>query len=620
MSARAPETEAALARANPPGQRQLHYRVGTYGTFLQRMLDQLPRAEVRVDGAPPTRPLETLDPGSSCDFAAALLDAWATVGDVLTFYQERILNEGFLRTAREARSIRELTSQLGFPLQPGLAARTWLAFGVSAAPGARAAIEIPAGTAAQSIPATGEMPQTFETSAKLRAFPAWNALAPAPAFITRAPSLAVGAKEARLASTGTGLTVGAPVLAASGDGAAWTFGTVTAVETAPQLRETRAEWSVAAAGTRGTGAMDSPAVWAFSRTARLFGYNAAEWTSLTAEQKRAHREILGGVFVLPGTAGAEWRGVNDGLPATDVRALAVDDGGRVYAGTAGAGLFASADGGRTWAAGGPRYGDVHALAAARGGIVYAGLTGGHVYRSSDGGASWDSVSGATRVAPVRTGQGMEIVPTRLPAAPVRALFADADGTLYAGTDFGVYSAEEAIPAWTPVPLYAPGAAPASNPAHPTASPASSTAPAAHPSPAPGASADSSPARSSSTESTSPGGPSADSSSAGSSSSSSSTNPPSAHAQGADGSAAKTPPTDLVHSLSKTQHVVVPAVWCFARAPWGELVAGTDAGVWSVTYARALGHGIPAMTADGLPNVVRALFADGTALLAATDAG
>ena len=35
---------------------------------------------------------------SSHDFSIALLDAWAAVADVLTFYQERLANESYLRT------------------------------------------------------------------------------------------------------------------------------------------------------------------------------------------------------------------------------------------------------------------------------------------------------------------------------------------------------------------------------------------------------------------------------------------------------------------------------------------------------------------------------------------
>lgn len=44
------------------------------------------------------------------DPSIALLDAWAVVADVLTFYQERISNEGNLSTGQERISIREWTS------------------------------------------------------------------------------------------------------------------------------------------------------------------------------------------------------------------------------------------------------------------------------------------------------------------------------------------------------------------------------------------------------------------------------------------------------------------------------------------------------------------------------
>ena len=50
-------------------------------------------------------PLSRLATRSTGDPAIAILDAWALVADVLTFYQERIANEGYLRTATERRSI-----------------------------------------------------------------------------------------------------------------------------------------------------------------------------------------------------------------------------------------------------------------------------------------------------------------------------------------------------------------------------------------------------------------------------------------------------------------------------------------------------------------------------------
>ncbi len=58
---------------------------------------------------------------------------------------------------------------------------TYLAFTLKAAPGlppdpSTPAITIPAGTQAQSVPAQGQTPQTFETSAAIPAKADWNAL------------------------------------------------------------------------------------------------------------------------------------------------------------------------------------------------------------------------------------------------------------------------------------------------------------------------------------------------------------------------------------------------------------------------------------------------------------
>ncbi|MHC4179148.1 MAG: putative baseplate assembly protein, partial [Planctomycetota bacterium] len=124
------------------------------------------------DGESPLRRLTTRQ---ASDPAIALMDAWATVADVLTFYQERIANEGYLRTAVERRSILELARLIGYKLRPGVAASVHLAFSMEEGSGETV---IPKGTAAKSIPGPGELPQTFETSEPLKARPEWNELKP----------------------------------------------------------------------------------------------------------------------------------------------------------------------------------------------------------------------------------------------------------------------------------------------------------------------------------------------------------------------------------------------------------------------------------------------------------
>src|SRR3712207_4635279 len=85
---------------NRPGLAAIAYRVGTHALFKESMLARLSASDL-----PALRGLNTRDDD---DFAVALADGWAMVADVLTFYQERIANESYLRTAIERGSLLEL--------------------------------------------------------------------------------------------------------------------------------------------------------------------------------------------------------------------------------------------------------------------------------------------------------------------------------------------------------------------------------------------------------------------------------------------------------------------------------------------------------------------------------
>ncbi|HTG33542.1 MAG TPA: putative baseplate assembly protein [Thermoanaerobaculia bacterium] len=150
--------------ANRPGLDALAYRVGTHASFLETMQARLSSSDFMA--------LEGLTTRDASDPSLALLDAWALVGDVLTFYQERIANEGYLRTATERRSVLELARLVGYEPRPGVAASTYLAYLLDEGPEAL----IPAGAAARSVPGPGELPQTFETMENLTARAAWNNL------------------------------------------------------------------------------------------------------------------------------------------------------------------------------------------------------------------------------------------------------------------------------------------------------------------------------------------------------------------------------------------------------------------------------------------------------------
>lgn len=151
-----------------PGLTALRYRVGTHGRFKETM-------KADIAGHPALRELATREDN---DPTIALLDACAAMLDVFTFYQERIANEGFLRTATERRSIGELAGQIGYQLGAGVAASVPVAFTVEDAPGAPGWALIEKGTKLQSIPGPGEKPQIFETMEKLEAKAKFNCLLP----------------------------------------------------------------------------------------------------------------------------------------------------------------------------------------------------------------------------------------------------------------------------------------------------------------------------------------------------------------------------------------------------------------------------------------------------------
>ena len=164
--------ETPFAIDNSPSLDRIAYRSGTYARFRNSIAARLSSSAFPA--------LARLRTRSGDDFTIGLTDGFAVMADVLTFYQERIANEAFLRTATERLSVRELARLLGYALLPGVAAETWLAFVLEETrgrpTGAASSVSIPAGTKVQSIPGQDELPQTFETIAAIDARVEHNAI------------------------------------------------------------------------------------------------------------------------------------------------------------------------------------------------------------------------------------------------------------------------------------------------------------------------------------------------------------------------------------------------------------------------------------------------------------
>jgi len=265
---------------NPPGQPALRYRLGTHHSFLQRMMARLSQQS----DATGRRPLATLTTRDVADHSLALLDAAATLADVLTFYQERIANEGFLRTATERQSVLFLARAIGYELKPGVAASTYLAFTLDDSPAAPAQTVIPAGTQVQSIPSKqGELPQTFETTDEFVARKAWNALRPR---VTRPQNLNKGSQTLYLAGVDTRLQPGDYLLLVGTErerdpgSERWDLRRILSVTPYPDSTSgyTVVTWEPGLGSDRPSMLPAAqPQVFALRRHAHLFGFNAPDW-------------------------------------------------------------------------------------------------------------------------------------------------------------------------------------------------------------------------------------------------------------------------------------------------------------------------------------------------------
>ena len=267
---------------NRPGLSAISYRVGTQSQFKQSMI-----AALSDISRPALQGLKTRDDD---DFSIALLDAFATVADVLTFYQERIGNESFLRTATERRSLLELARLIGYELRPGVAASTFLAFTMDTSPGAPATTTVAIGTKVQSVPGPNETPQTIETIEQIETRVEWNALKPqmTAAFVPQ-----FGDTHVYLNGTATNLKPGDAILFVGAEREAdagsehWDFRRVTAVTPDFAASRTLVEWADPLGTTTPHVVLPAanPQVHALRVRASLFGFNAPHPLTLSNDTR-----------------------------------------------------------------------------------------------------------------------------------------------------------------------------------------------------------------------------------------------------------------------------------------------------------------------------------------------
>jgi hypothetical protein len=334
--------ETPLLVDNRPGLSSIRYRVGDHARFKESLLAGLSR------GVPPG--LQGLTTRSDDDFSIGLLDAFAVMADILTFYQERLANESYLRTARERLSIGHIARLIGYELRPGSAARASLAFTMVEGAGALAKLTLPIGTAVQSTPGPGETAQTFETVEEIEARPAWNRI---PLRASAEQTLGAGTTQVRLKGGASNLR--------PGDGILLTFPTAGGGDFTASYRRVRSSkadaqgrWTdVALTNALATATFDGlvppqTGAFVFRRHASLFGHNAPDFKTLDESRKTptggsdwplggpstfAHWLTLDGVYkeVVAGTWGVWERPGAAGSPLIFKVVTTVEQGISAYA-------------------------------------------------------------------------------------------------------------------------------------------------------------------------------------------------------------------------------------------------------------------------------------------------
>ena len=279
-------------RYNRPGKPAIDYRFDTHTMFLRRMIARLHTQSIPEGKNAGSRPLTALTTRATDDPAIAIMDAWAVVADVLTFYQERIANECFLHTATERRSVLELASSIGYELKPGVAASTYLAFTLDDAPGSPGHATIGEGTRVMSIPGQDEKPQTFETIEEIEARAEWNALKPrmaVPQEIDRGTDrIYLKGTDAQLQPGDAILIVGDHRVQWAGS-ERWDFRIVQTVTRYDKENYTLVTWEECIGHDAPTiEPADNPRVFAFRRRAALFGHNAPDWRAMSEEIRNAY--------------------------------------------------------------------------------------------------------------------------------------------------------------------------------------------------------------------------------------------------------------------------------------------------------------------------------------------
>src|SRR5215218_113000 len=132
------------------------YVTKDYAGFRQAMLGQAPLL------------LPSWTDRNESDFGVVLIELFAYVADLLSYYQDRVANEAYLPSATQRRSVADLLRLIDYQIDPGLAATVHLHLDASAAAtvtGARLPYQV------KTAGRPGEADVTFEATREFALHP-----------------------------------------------------------------------------------------------------------------------------------------------------------------------------------------------------------------------------------------------------------------------------------------------------------------------------------------------------------------------------------------------------------------------------------------------------------------
>jgi hypothetical protein len=205
---------------NLPGLTHIAARAGTFAEFRRALLLPVRATDSATRTVPPETELSTpatqtspvkavWRPGAAGDLAVMMMEWWAYVGDILTFYNERIANQDYLRTADLPESVPRLIQLLGYRPRPAIGATGTLAALIT--PGQTATL--PRGLPFLSKPAPGQEVQTFELDADTTIGPPDSVPANPPvALLAAQTSIGAGVYALLLGGAVTNVPAATPLL------------------------------------------------------------------------------------------------------------------------------------------------------------------------------------------------------------------------------------------------------------------------------------------------------------------------------------------------------------------------------------------------------------------------